>query len=113
MIMAVIGCVVSVIFLPQIFLSPSGNDLRSTSLVEFWNQQNLALPILTQWAIQFAKAKTARLIVTFVLIGFAIFAEARISNRKLAGTIHAFLLLIAWILGILVVFAAILPTMPL
>ena len=113
LILAIVVSIVSMIFLPQIFLSASANDLKTTSLVEMWTRQNLSLPVLTQWAITFTNAKIARYVTTILLISLLLLAEARISNRKMAGTLHATVLLVTWILGILILFAAVLPGMPL
>jgi len=113
LILAIVVSIVSMIFLPQIFLSASANDLKTTSLVEMWTRQNLSLPVLTQWTITFTNAKIARYVTTILLISLLLLAEARISNRKMAGTLHATVLLVTWILGILILFAAVLPGMPL
>jgi hypothetical protein len=113
LILAIFVSIVSMIFLPQIFLRASAKDLNTTSLVEMWTHQNLSLPVLTQWAILFAKAKVARYVITFLLISLLLLAEVRILNRKMAGTLHAVLLVVTWILGILILFAAVLPGMPL
>lgn len=103
-------------FLLPAFLTgavPSVDEVRTVSLADGFRREGATLPALTRAAFAFAEARTARRFAAVILAALVIGTEARATDRRLAGAIHAVVIAIATALGYAFLIGALLPMMPL
>lgn len=113
--LAVVSIFLSIIILPQIIVGPPcrASGLNMVYLVDRWHSQGLTLPYITTFAVRFGEAYLLRYIFAAVLILGLVALEIICKDRIITGSIHIIFLILSVILGYLILFAALIPMMPL
>jgi len=111
---ALLSVSVSALFFPTLLMSRSGNDQPETyDLATNWKENHIELPRITKWSLVFSEKRNIRILAVLIIYISSISLEVIIKNRKIAGSIHLFVLFAAIIIGWLFLFSLSLPYAPL
>ncbi len=111
--LACCSSLISIVILPEFIVGPLHPEgIAIPRIADVWRPYFHALPSMTKLLIRFGDAYLLRYILTVIITLAAIALEIKYKNRKLAGCIHAAILLLSIILSYFIFISALLPLMP-
>ena len=113
LILSLIVLAVSTQMFPSIVVNEiSDKDIPICDLSNYWKSQKVELPLLTKYVLTFSKAVTARRLGYLIFFILSISVEIFVKNKKASGTFHYITLMLGILLSWYILFAIILPGMP-
>ena len=104
---------VAILVFPTFIVKETDSDnVSNYGFADLWDEDRVALPQLTAWAINFSHSKQTRIIGVLLYAALALAVEIFTKRRKLAGIFHLFTLLIGIAVGWLILISIFLPYMP-
>jgi hypothetical protein len=91
----------------------SSDDIEITTMRSMWDENKLALPTPTQYAVSFTDHGNFRIALFFFFLAAGLLLEILCKNRIMTGTYHSVYLLTCIMIGSFFFTACLLPFMPL
>ena len=100
------------VFLPMILKDNSNEEFKTYTLRNSWEENKLALPTPTKYAILYSDQKIIRFTIFTLFAAAGVLLEIQCKNKVITGTYHLFYLLLGIIISGSFLLACILPSIP-